>query len=86
MRHLVVVAVENGDSPRFGLVVTRKVGNAVVRNRFKRQMREIIRRHYLDLPAMSIVVIARKSVVGAELSALDASFRSAVSRLSVTTV
>jgi ribonuclease P protein component len=31
------------DSPRFGFTVTRKVGNAVVRNRIRRRLREAVR-------------------------------------------
>ncbi|MEZ4290224.1 MAG: ribonuclease P protein component [Myxococcota bacterium] len=45
----------------------RKVGNAVVRNRFKRRIREWFRQHRGELPdALDMVVIARRS--GAELS------------------
>jgi len=44
--------------PRLGITASRKVGNAVVRNRLKRRTREIFRRwpgrH--DLPAVDVVV------------------------------
>ena len=35
---------------RLGLTVTRKVGNAVVRNRLRRRVREFFRRHGGGLP------------------------------------
>lgn len=46
---------------RLGVTVSRRIGNAVLRNRVKRRVREIFRRSIRDnLPAVtSIVVIAR---------------------------
>jgi len=59
-----------GDLPtpsRLGLTVSRKVGNAVVRNRFKRRTRAWFRARRSDFPeAIDLVVIARKS--GGQLS------------------
>ncbi len=31
--------------PRFGITVSKRVGNAVVRNKLKRQLRDILRHH-----------------------------------------
>jgi ribonuclease P protein component len=45
---------------RGGFTVTRKVGGAVVRNRVKRRLREVFRRHKGWFPAGSeIVLVAR---------------------------
>ena len=45
---------------RTGITVSRRVGNAVVRNRLKRRIREYTRMHVRDVPGCwDVVVIAR---------------------------
>jgi ribonuclease P protein component len=45
---------------RFGLITSRKLGNAVTRNRVRRRLREIIRKHRAAiLPQVQLVIIAR---------------------------
>lgn len=47
--------------PRIGLTVSRRVGNAVLRNRIKRRVREWFRMHREELPrGVDLVVIARR--------------------------
>jgi ribonuclease P protein component len=46
--------------PRLGLVVTRRLGKAVQRNRVKRLLREFFRRHQTGLPAFDLVIMAKK--------------------------
>jgi ribonuclease P protein component len=66
LRNFVVLLSRRADAlpARLGLVVTRKVGNAVVRNRIKRLCREAFRRTMLFPAGADVVVIARDSVVG----------------------
>lgn len=58
---------------RLGITVSGKVGNSVVRNRVKRQVREFFRRRRGDLPAgTDYLIIARQSaaeVAGEKLAA-----------------
>ncbi len=56
--------------PRLGVTVTRKVGNAVVRNRIKRQTREFFRRRRADLGCWDINVIAKRQAAGQDPEAL----------------
>ena len=60
-RHfLVVYTCSGGGPPRLGITVTKKIGNAVVRNRIKRAVRETFRCHAATFRrGASMVVIAR---------------------------
>jgi ribonuclease P protein component len=60
-RHFLIVYACSGDGPpRLGITVTKKIGNAVVRNRIKRAVRETFRIHAASLRrGASMVVIAR---------------------------
>lgn len=59
-RHLVLVWLPaTRELPRFGLAVSKKVGNAVTRNRVKRWIREAIRRNRHGLTGLDAVLIAR---------------------------
>lgn len=43
--------------PRVGFVVSKSVGNAVVRNRVKRRLRHLVREHLTLLPPSGVLVV-----------------------------
>jgi ribonuclease P protein component len=52
--------------PRLGITVTRHIGGAVQRNRSKRLLREVFRRHKSELENVDVVVNGRSPLPGAE--------------------
>ena len=66
-----VLPVESSDPWRAGIVTSARVGGAVVRNRVRRRLREIVRRHQHELrQGVWVVTIARHAAATASYSAL----------------
>jgi ribonuclease P protein component len=72
-RFVVLSVLKLGEIPRFqfGLVTTRKLGNAVTRNRIRRLLREVVREQQLQLvDGLHLVIIARWRAPDASLEDL----------------
>ena len=64
---------------RLGIAATRRFGGAVQRNRAKRLIREVFRRHKIT-PGFDLVVIPKRELLDASLTALESEYRTNVER------
>ncbi|MFD1199230.1 ribonuclease P protein component [Brucella gallinifaecis] len=67
-------AAKIGEKPRIGFTVTKKNGNAVIRNRIRRRLREAVRCYVGSDMALSTdyVIVAREQALTAPFSQLTA--------------
>ena len=70
------------DEIRFGITVTKKIGNAVVRNRMKRRFRALLREALpeLGLPAHDHVLIGREGGIERDFAKLCEELTAALTR------
>lgn len=64
--------LENSGPCRAGFVTSARLGGAVIRNRVRRRLREIVRRHQYELRQdVWIVIVARQQAASASYGALE---------------
>lgn len=69
--HFLIFALKTSSRTRVGITVSKKVGGAVARNRIKRLLREVYRRHKDLFPAgLDIVFVAKKEATEAKLDTI----------------
>ena len=79
-RYLTLFALANDqDVTRLGIIATRRLGNAVIRNRSKRLLREIFRLNKGRV-GLDLVVLPRPGFAGVPFGTLQADYRSALRR------
>ncbi len=75
---LILSARDDSAEPRLGVTASRKVGNAVVRARAKRLVREAFRAtRELFAPGIDVVVIVKRSTEESKLDTVIAEWRAA---------
>lgn len=67
-----------GEDARFGFIVSRAVGSAVVRNRVRRRLKAACRSVLADAPARAVVIRALPSAAAADWAELRAEVAAAV--------
>jgi ribonuclease P protein component len=71
---------------RLGIIASRRFGGAVARNRAKRRVREIFRRHLsvdrqTPVRPLDVVVIPRRELLTSPMSLVESEFAAALRRL-----
>ncbi len=73
---LVTLPPEESQTARFGFITSRKVGDAVTRNRVRRRLKEIVRHQRARLPqGVWLVIIARYTASSASYDELQRDWR-----------
>ena len=80
---LVRKRADDDDLVRVGFTVTKKIGNAVVRNRMKRRFRALVRETFPDhaVPGADHVLIGRSSGIERDYATLAAELKRALAKL-----
>jgi ribonuclease P protein component len=71
----------SGAASRLGVITAGRIGDAVVRNRARRLMRETFRLHQRELAApVDLVLVARPSIVGKGFADVEKDFLTTLKR------
>ena len=69
---------------KIGIITTRKLGDAHIRNRARRMIRELFRRNVSKIQSnVSMIVLPRKEMLDQEFQTLETEFISFLDKLSV---
>jgi ribonuclease P protein component len=68
-----------GSVGRLGIAATKKLGGAVQRNRAKRLIREVFRQNKIA-PGYDVVIVPKRELLDASLTALEAEYRKLLER------
>lgn len=72
------------DQNQYGIVASKKIGGAVRRNKAKRRIREVIRKHLPAIrPGYDLVIVARSGLIEAPYQDVLADFQKAIKRAGI---
>ena len=70
---VVHIAAGQGEVSRFGFIISKKVGGAVVRNRLKRQLSHMVAHRLPEVETRDVVLRVLPAASGVDFATLDAS-------------
>ncbi len=76
----VVAAPSQGGTTRLGIVASRKLGGAVVRNRAKRLIREVFRTSVHSTRPVDLVVIPKNALLSSDFEGLKREYQATIRR------
>jgi ribonuclease P protein component len=79
-KYFFIYTEKTEETYHFGISVSKKIGNAVVRNKYKRQIRSIISKNNYK-KGFNCIIILRKSAIDVEYKELEKDLLTAISKL-----
>lgn len=71
-----------GEHSRFGIITTKRIGHAVVRNMLRRRVREILRAHGTPISVgLYVVIVVRNRAAMTDYAGLEKDFLKLLARL-----
>ncbi|MDX9742826.1 MAG: ribonuclease P protein component [Arcobacteraceae bacterium] len=78
-----VAFFKSSNHTKIGFVASKKVGNAVARNRAKRLLRSLMLKNELNLPAGEFVFVAKEEILKREYPLLEKDFKYAMKKMGI---
>ena len=67
-------------TPRIGFSVSNKVGKAVIRNKIKRRLREIMRENIVKIQKCNLIIVAKPSITELNFSEIKTEIQQLLSK------